>query len=57
MVGNMCGTSLGMAPGFLVGQRCGYVDLDGPLLQSRDRDHAITFSDGVMQPPSPALWG
>jgi L-alanine-DL-glutamate epimerase-like enolase superfamily enzyme len=57
MVGNMCGTSLGMAPGFLVGQRCGYVDLDGPLLQSRDRDHAITFTDGVMQPPSPALWG
>ena len=57
MVGNMCGTSLGMAPGFLVGQRCEYVDLDGPLLQSRDRDHAITFNDGVMQPPSPALWG
>ena len=57
MVGNMCGTSLGMAPGFLVGQRCGYVDLDGPLLQSRDRDHAFTFSDGVMQPPSSALWG
>ena len=57
MVGNMCGTSLGMAPGFLVGQRCGYVDLDGPLLQSRDRDHAITFTNGVMQPPSAALWG
>ena len=57
MVGNMCGTSLGMAPGFLVGQRCGYVDLDGPLLQSRDRDHAITFTDGLMQPPSSALWG
>ncbi|MEY4857128.1 MAG: hypothetical protein RLZZ97_1958, partial [Gemmatimonadota bacterium] len=57
MVGNMCGTSLGMAPGFLVGQRCGYVDLDGPLLQARDRDHAFVFTDGVMQPPSPALWG
>ena len=57
MVGNMCGTSLGMAPGFLIGQRCGYVDLDGPLLQSRDRDHAITFTNGVMQPPSVALWG
>lgn len=57
MVGNMCGTSLGMAPGFLVGQRCGYVDLDGPLLQSHDRDHAIAFADGVMQPPSPKLWG
>ena len=57
MVGNMCGTSLGMAPGFLIGQRCGYVDLDGPLLQTRDREHAITFTDGVMQPPSSTLWG
>jgi len=57
MVGNMCGTSLGMAPGVLVGQRCGYVDLDGPLLQARDREHAMAFTDGVMQPPSSALWG
>lgn len=57
MVGNMCGTSLGMAPGFVIGQRCRYVDLDGPLLQTRDRAHAIAFTNGVMQPPSPALWG
>ncbi|MBL0171719.1 MAG: dipeptide epimerase [Gemmatimonadaceae bacterium] len=57
MVGNMCGTSLGMAPGFLVGQRCGYVDLDGPLLQKLDREHPMVFVDGVMQPPEPALWG
>ncbi len=57
MVGNMCGTSLGMAPAFLVGQRCGYVDLDGPLLQKRDRPHAMSCVDGVMQPPTPELWG
>ena len=57
MVGNMCGTSLGMAPAFLVGQRCGYVDLDGPLLQKLDRDHAMTYVDGVIQPPDVALWG
>ena len=57
MVGNMCGTSLGMAPAFLVGQRCGYVDLDGPLLQTLDREHAMQCENGVMQPPSPALWG
>jgi len=57
MVGNMCGTSLGMAPAFLVGQRCGYVDLDGPLLQTRDRAFAMACVDGVMQPPSPSLWG
>ena len=57
MVGNMCGTSLGMAPAFLVGQRCGYVDLDGPLLQTRDREHALVCVDGLMQPPVAALWG
>ncbi len=57
MVGNMCGTSLGMAPAFLVGQRCGYVDLDGPLLQKLDRDHPLMFTDGVIQPPLPLLWG
>lgn len=57
MVGNMCGTSLGMAPAFLVGQRCGYVDLDGPLLQKLDRAHAMACVDGVMQPPEPSLWG
>lgn len=57
MVGNMCGTSLGMAPAFLVGQRCGYVDLDGPLLQKHDRDHAMLCVNGVMQPPTRALWG
>ncbi|MEQ1690556.1 MAG: dipeptide epimerase [Gemmatimonas sp.] len=57
MVGNMCGTSLGMAPAFLVGQRCGYVDLDGPLLQKLDRESAMVCVDGVIQPPEPALWG
>lgn len=57
MVGNMCGTSLGMAPAFLVGQRCTYVDLDGPLLQTRDRPHAMPCESGRMQPPSSTLWG
>lgn len=57
MVGNMCGTSLGMAPAFVIGQRCGYVDLDGPLLQKKDREHALVCVDGVMQPPRSALWG
>ena len=57
MVGNMCGTSLGMAPAFLVGQRCGFVDLDGPLLQKLDRAHPMACVDGVMQPPNAELWG
>jgi len=57
MVGNMCGTSLAMAPAFLLAQRCAYVDLDGPLLQKRDREHAMACEAGWMQPPSAALWG
>lgn len=57
MVGNMCGTSLAMAPAFLLAQRCRYVDLDGPLLQQLDRSTPLRFHDGWIDPPLPALWG
>jgi len=57
MVGNMCGSSLAMAPAFLVGQHCRYVDLDGPLLQRRDREHPLRYDKGWVMPPDRALWG
>ncbi len=57
MVGNMCGTSLGMAPAFLVAQLAHWVDLDGPLLQQGDRAHAMTYAAGIVHPPDPRLWG
>jgi L-alanine-DL-glutamate epimerase-like enolase superfamily enzyme len=57
MVGNMCGTSLAMAPAFLIAQSCRYVDLDGPLLQRDDRAHAIIYRRGLMSVPDAALWG
>ncbi len=57
MVGNMCGTSLGMAPAFLVAQWAKWVDLDGPLLQLGDRPFPMEYFDGFIQPPSPELWG
>lgn len=57
MVGNMCGTSLGMAPAFLVGQLARWVDLDGPLFQREDRDHPLRYEDGTVQPPTARLWG
>jgi L-Ala-D/L-Glu epimerase len=57
MVGNMCGTSLAMAPGFLIAQYCTHVDLDGPLLQRLDREPAIRFEHGLMSVPERALWG
>jgi L-alanine-DL-glutamate epimerase-like enolase superfamily enzyme len=57
MVGNMCGTSLGMAPAFLLAQLARWADLDGPLLQLDDRASAMAYHQGVVQPPQPALWG
>jgi len=57
MVGNMCGTSLGMAPAFLVAQLARWVDLDGPLLQQTDRPHGMTYNAGIVHPPDPELWG
>jgi L-Ala-D/L-Glu epimerase len=57
MVGNMCGTSLAMAPAFLIAQSCRYIDLDGPLLQREDRAPAIVYRRGLMSVPDGALWG
>lgn len=57
MVGNMCGTSLGMAPAFMVAQLAQWADLDGPLLQVGDRAAAMAFHRGIVQPPERALWG
>ncbi len=57
MVGNMCGTSLGMAPALLLAQMARWADLDGPLLQSGDRTPAMAYVNGVAQLPQPALWG
>jgi L-Ala-D/L-Glu epimerase len=57
MVGNMLGTSLAMAPGYVVGQFCRFVDLDGPLYLVRDREPAMDCIEGVLSPPGPELWG
>jgi L-alanine-DL-glutamate epimerase-like enolase superfamily enzyme len=57
MVGNMLGSSLAMAPSFVIAQRCRYVDLDGPLLQSEDCDNAMHYEHGQVDVFTPALWG
>ena len=57
MVGNMLGSSLAMAPAFVIAQRCRYVDIDGPLLQAEDCDHALQYECGRVEPFSPELWG
>lgn len=56
MVGNMLGTSLAMAPAFLVGQLCKVVDLDGPVLLKNDRPVPVRYVDGFIECPE-ALWG
>lgn len=56
MVGNMCGTSLAMAPSFVLGQLCDVVDLDGPLLLARDRLVAVSYQGGLVDCPN-GLWG
>lgn len=57
MVGCMGGTSLSMAPAFLLGQRCEIVDLDGPILLSCDREPAAQYDDEGRIFCSEALWG
>lgn len=57
MVGCMAGSSLAMAPAFVIGQLCEFVDLDGPLLSSADCPNPIRYDGGTMHPPEPALWG
>lgn len=56
MVGNAGGTSLAMAPAFLVGQLCNVVDLDGPVFQKADRAITVDYSDGKITCPD-GLWG
>jgi len=57
MVGCMVGSSLSMAPGVVIAQLCDYVDLDGPLLQSRDVENPIEYRDGTVGTPDARLWG
>ena len=57
MVGNMCGGSMAMAPGLILGQMCDYADLDGPLLQVSDWDHPLRYADGVVSPSKKGIWG
>jgi L-alanine-DL-glutamate epimerase-like enolase superfamily enzyme len=48
MVGNMVGTSLAMAPAFVVGQHCDVVDLDGPTFLTEDRKPSCEYREGAI---------
>ena len=43
LIGCMVGTSLGMAPARVLATAADYVDLDGPLLLARNRDHGLAY--------------
>ncbi|WP_426419317.1 N-acetyl-D-Glu racemase DgcA [Bradyrhizobium genosp. A] len=57
MIGCMVATSLSMAPAMLVTPQARFVDLDGPLLLARDRDHGLRYDDSLIYPPESSLWG
>ena len=56
MVGNMVGTSLAMAPAWILGQLCDISDLDGTLFISRDREVVMSFQNGKVSYPDRG-WG
>ncbi len=57
MIGCMVATSLSMAPAMLVTPQARFVDLDGPLLLARDREHALRYDESLVYPPAASLWG
>jgi L-alanine-DL-glutamate epimerase-like enolase superfamily enzyme len=56
MVGNMGGSTLAMAPGFVLGQVCDVVDLDGPYGLAQDPLAERIYSDGEVF-ISEDIWG
>lgn len=56
MVGNMGGSSLAMAPAFVVGQLCEVVDLDGPITLLEDHLPSVVYEDGAIWCPE-TVWG
>ncbi|HEX5238657.1 MAG TPA: dipeptide epimerase, partial [Sphingomicrobium sp.] len=56
MVGNMGGSTLAMAPGFVLGQLCDIVDLDGPFGLADDPLAAEIYNDGMIFVPE-QMWG
>ena len=56
MVGNMGGSTLAMAPGFVIAQLCEVVDLDGPYGLADDPLAAEIYKDGAVFIPE-TIWG
>lgn len=57
MCGCMVGTSLAMAPAFLLAQQAEFTDLDAPLLLAKDRPGGFRFEGSTMFPLEQPFWG
>ncbi|MCK5747806.1 MAG: dipeptide epimerase [Oricola sp.] len=57
MVGNMVGTSLSMAPAFVIAQLCDFVDLDGPLALKSDYAGGMIYNGAMVSAPESGFWG
>jgi len=57
MAGCMVGTSLAMAPMMILESFADYIDLDGPLLLSKDIKNGMVFDGPIINPPIGELWG
>jgi L-alanine-DL-glutamate epimerase-like enolase superfamily enzyme len=57
LIGCMVCTSLSIAPARVLAGEADWVDLDGPLLLARDRDHGLRYRNGRIGMPSRELWG
>ena len=56
MVGNMAGSTLATAAGFVLGQFCDIVDLDGPYFLAEDAWADKIYQDGCIMVPT-EFWG
>ena len=57
MVGNMTGSSLAMAPAYVIGQWAEYVDIDGPVLLAKDVRNGLSYDPAGVSIPRSELWG
>ncbi len=57
MVGCMAAGSLSMAPAVLLASLADAADLDGPLWLAEDIAEGLGIENGIITPPSRALWG
>jgi L-Ala-D/L-Glu epimerase len=56
-VGCMGGSSLAIAPAFVIGCLSDLVDIDGPLLLQSDRLPGLTYRGGQVTPYGAEIWG